>query len=90
MANVTLIFDSWIKDLDIVQEHNLNEHKAVQLVKDYTTEHAHGAVKFFLNTNNQWSYSKLIEHLRMLFESAETFSFLLSDFYVRCQKPKRN
>ena len=38
--------------------------------------------------NNQWSYSELIEHLRMSFESGETFSSLFGDFYVRYQKTK--
>ena len=38
--------------------------------------------------NDQWSYSKLIKHLRMLFKWGETFSSLLGDFYARCQKPK--
>ena len=81
MLNLFLI--AWIKDLDMcVQDCNLTEHKAVQLVKDYTTEHAHGAVEFYLNTNDQWSYSRLIEHLRMLLESGETFSSLLSNFYA--------
>ena len=52
------------------------------------TEHAHGAVEFYLNMNDQWMYSKLIKHVRMSCESAETFSSLFSDFYARCQKPK--
>ena len=72
-----------------VQDCNLTEHEAVQLVKDYTTEHACGAVEFYLDTNNQWSYAGLIEHLRTSFESGETFSSLLGDFYARCQKPKK-
>ena len=62
--------------------------KAVQLVRDYMIEHACGAVEFYLDMNDQWSYFRLIEHLRMSFESGERFSSLLSDFYVRCQKPK--
>ena len=51
-------------------------------------EHAHGAVEFYLETNDKWSYTKLIEHLRTLFVSGETFSSFLVDFYARCQKPK--
>ena len=31
---------------------------------------------------------KLIECLKMLFESGETFCSLFSDFYTRCQKSK--
>ena len=49
LANVTLIFNSWIKDIDMcVQDHNLTEHEAVQLVKNYTAEHAHGSVELSL------------------------------------------
>ena len=88
-ANTALIFNSWLKDIDMcVQDCNLTEHEAVQLVKDYTIEHAHGAVEFYLDTNDQWNYVGLIEHLRTSFESGETFSSLLGDFYARCQKPK--
>ena len=84
-ASDTLIFNIWFKDIDMfVWDCNLTEHKAVQLVKDYTTEHAHGAIKFYLNTNDQWCYFKLIKHLRVSFKSGETFSSLLSDFYARC------
>ena len=71
-----------------VQDHNLMEHEAEQLVKDYTAEHACGAAEFYLDMIDQWSYSGLIEHLRMLLKSGETFSSLLGDFYTRCQKPK--
>ena len=89
MAKAALIFNSWLKDIDMcVQDCNLTKHEAVQLVKDNTIEHACGAVAFYLDTNLQWSYSELIEHLRTLFESGETFSSLLGNFYARCQKPK--
>ena len=72
-ANATLIFNSWLKDIDMcVWDHNWTEYEAVQLVKDYTREHAHGALKFYLNMNNEWSYSKLTEHLRTSFQSGET------------------
>ena len=53
-----------LKVVDIcVWNHSLMEHKAVQLVKDYMTEHAYGTAKFYLDVNDQWSYSTLIEHL---------------------------
>ena len=88
LANVALIFHSWFKDIDMcVQDCNLIEHEARQLVKDYTTEHACGAVEFYFDTYDQWSYSRLNEHMRTSFESGETFNSLLSDFYVRYQKP---
>ena len=65
-TNAALLFKSWLEDIDMcVQDCNLTEHEAVQLVKDYTAEHAHGAVEFYLNMNDQLSYSRLIEHLRI-------------------------
>ena len=62
-ANAILIFSSWLKDLDrCVCNHNLTEHKAVQLIKDLTTNHTWGVVKFYLGTNKERSYSKLVKH----------------------------
>ena len=67
-TKATHICNSRIKDIDMsVWDHNQSEHKAVQLDKDYITEHAYGVVESYLDMNDQWSYSKLIEHLRMLF-----------------------
>ena len=68
-----------------VQDSNVTEHEAVQLVEDYVIEHAHRAIKLYLNTNDQWNYSKLIKHQSTSLESGETFSSLLSHFYARCQ-----
>ena len=72
-----------------VQDFNLTEHEVVQLVKDYTTEHVHGAVEYYLNMNDWWSYAGLIEHLRTSFELGETYSSLLSDLYARCQNQRK-
>ena len=38
--------------------------EAVQLIKDYTSEGARGAIEFYLDTNSMWKYHELIEHLR--------------------------
>ena len=55
-ANATLIFSGWLNNIDMcVWDCNLTEHEAVQLVKENITEHAFGAVEFYLNTNDQWS-----------------------------------
>ena len=56
-----------------------------QLVKDYITKGARCAVEFYLDTNSMWKYHELIEHLRTLFESGETFSSLVRDFYSHIQ-----
>ena len=44
-----------------VCDRNITDHETVQLVKDFTTEHAVGAVEFYLNTNEEWDYENLIE-----------------------------
>ena len=77
-ANAMLIFSSWLKDIEMcVSEQKLANMEVVHLVKDYTTEGARGAVEFYLDTNSTWDYKELIEHLRTLFESGETFSWFL-------------
>ena len=81
-ANAMLVFNSWLKDIEMcVKERKLTNMEAVQLVKDYTSEGARGVVEFYLDTNSIWKYHELIEHLRTLFESGEMFSSLVRDFY---------
>ena len=54
LANSTLIFNRWMNDIDMcVWDHDLTEHEAVRLVKDYMIEYAHGAIGFYLDTNDQ-------------------------------------
>ena len=85
-ANAMLVFNSWLKDIEMcVKERNLTNMETVQLGKDYTSEGARGAVEFYLDTTFTWKYHKLIEHLRTSFESSETFSSLVGDFYSHIQ-----
>ena len=88
-ANAMLVFNSWLKDIEMcVKERNLTNMEAVQIVKDYTSEGARGAVEFDLDTTTTWKYHELIEHLRTSFESGETFSLLVGDFYSHIQQPQ--
>ena len=59
--------------------------EAIQLVKDYTSEGERHAIQFYLDTNSMWKYQELIEHLRTSFESGETFSSFVKDFYSHVQ-----
>ena len=61
--------------------------EAVQLVKDWTSEGAKGAIGFYLDTNSAWKYCDLIEHLRTSFKSSKTFCSLVRDFYSCIQWP---
>ena len=74
-ANAMLVFNSWLKDIEMcVKEKKLTNMDVVQLVKDYTSEGARGAVEFYLDTNSTLKYHELIEHIQTLFESGKTFS----------------
>ena len=58
-ANANLIFQSWLKDINIhVEDQNLTEREAIQLVKDFTTERAHDEVGFYMGmiTDDQQSF----------------------------------
>ena len=88
-ANATLLFNSWLKDIGMcIFDCSLMDHQTVQLLKDFTTEHTCGAVTFYLEMNEEWRYSKLIESLRTFFKTGKTFPSLLSDFLWRTSEAK--
>ena len=86
-ANTMLVFNSMLKGIEMcMKEQKLLNMEAVQLVKDYTSEGARGAVELYLDTNSTWKYHELIEHLQTSFESGETFSSLVRDLYSCVQQ----
>ena len=88
-ATANLIFQSWLKDIRVhVEDRNLTERGAMQLVKDFTAEHAHNEVEFYMGmvTDDQQTFEGLIQHLKNAFQSGETTSKLISNFYARAQK----
>ena len=88
-ATANLIFQSWLKDINIhVQDWNLTEREAIQLVKDFTAERAHDEVEFYMGmiVDDQESFDGLVNHLKNAFQSGETVSELISDFYGQHQK----
>ena len=83
-GSANLIFQSWLKDINIhVEDWNLTEREANQLVKDFTDERAHNEVEFYMGMimDNQQTFNGLGNHLRNAFQSGETMSELISDFY---------
>ena len=88
-ANAMLVFNFWLKDIKMcIQEGRLSNMEAVQLIKDYTSEIVRGAVEFYLDTNSTWNYMALIEHLRTSFETGNSLSSLVGDFYSQSQHNK--
>ena len=90
-ATANLIFQSWLKDIRVhVEDRNLTEREAIQLVKDFTAEHAHNEVEFYMGMvmDDQQTFEGLVQHLKNAFQSGETTSELISNFYARDPKEK--
>ena len=83
-ATANLIFQSWLKDINAhVEDQNLTEREAIQLVKDFTAERARDEVEFYMGmiADEQQSFDGLVTHLKNAFQLGETMSELVSDFY---------
>ena len=88
-ATANLIFQLWLKDINIhVEDWNLTEREAIQLVKDFTAERACDEVEFYMGmiADDQQSFDGLVNHLKHAFQLGETISELISDFYGQHQK----
>ena len=88
-ATANLIFQLWLKDINAhMEDWNLTEREAIQLVKDFTAERAHNEVEFYMGmiADEQQSFDGLVNHLKNAFQSGETVSELISDFYSCHQK----
>ena len=63
-AYAMLVFNSWLKDIEMcIKEWKLTNMEVGQSIKDYTSEGSRGAVEFYSDTNCTWKYHELIEHL---------------------------
>ena len=61
----------------------MTEREAIQLVKDFTAERAHDEVEFYIGmiVDDQQIFDGLVNHLKNAFQSGETISESISDFY---------
>ena len=83
-ATANLIFQLWLKDINVhVEDWNLTEREAIQLVKDFTAERACNEVEFYMGmiVDDQQSFEGLVNHLKHAFQLGETVSKLISGFY---------
>ena len=71
-----------------VLECHLSQQEVIQLVKDYTSEQARSKVEYYLGltSKDEQSFEGLIDHLSLAFQSCETVSSLIADFYNWSQK----
>ena len=90
-SSAGFIFQSWLKDIHVhVEDRRLTEREAIQLVKDFSTEHARNEEEFYMGmmAEEDQSFKGLIDHLHDAFQSGETLSELISDFYGQSQKAR--
>ena len=88
-ATANLIFQLWLKDINIhIEDWNLTEREVIQLVKDFTAERARNEVEFYMGmiVDDQQTFDGLVNHLKNAFQSGETVSELISNFYGQHQK----
>ena len=88
-SDAILVFLLWLKDIWMyVLEHHLSQQEAIQLVKGYTPKHAWLDVEYYLGMTLEsgQSFQGLIDHLSLAFQSCETVSSLIGDFYNWSQK----
>ena len=88
-ATVNLIFQSWLKDVNIhVKDWNLTKRETIQLVKDLTAERARDEVEFYMGmtTDDQQTFDGLVNHHKNACQAGENVSKLISDFMVTTRK----
>ena len=88
-SSAGLVFQSWLKDICVhVQDRRLTQRQAIQLVKDFTAEHAQDDVEFYMGmvAEGDQSLKGLIQHLCDAFQSGKMLSKLINDFHGWCQK----
>ena len=71
-----------------VEDWNMMQREAMHLIKDFTTEHAHVKIEFYMGMvmEEQQTFKGLMQHLKNAFQSGETISELISYFYSWAQK----
>ena len=90
-SDASLVFQSWLKDIHVYTiECSLSQQEAIQLVKDYTSERARSEMEYYLDLSpeEEQSFQELIDHLSLTFQSCETVSSLIADFYNQSQKTR--
>ena len=88
-SDASLAYQSWLKDIWVYTlECHLSQWEAIKLVKDYTSKQARSEVEYYLGLTpeEEQSFQGLIDHLSLAFQSCETVSSLIADFYNRSQK----
>ena len=91
-ADAELMFWSWQPDiLANIQDRELDNKAAIQLIKEQTLDNAHREVKFQLDLcGRNIMYQNLLRHLSITFQGGDDEANLLAEFYSHGQKLKES
>ena len=74
-----------------MEDRRFTQREAIQLVKDFTVEHAWDEVQFYMGmvAKEDQSFKGLIDQLHDAFQSGDTLSEIITDFMVGLRRPER-
>ena len=92
LADAELVFKTWRADVLVhIQDRELDNQAAIQLIKDQNLDSACREVEFQLDLcGSNITYQELLEHLSMAFQGGDNEANVLTEFYSRAQKPKES
>ena len=89
-ADAELTFRSWRADIIThIQDRELDNKAAIQLIKDMTQDNARHEVEYQLDIcGGIITYQDLLKHLSVAFQGGDEEANLIAEFYSRGQKTK--
>ena len=92
-ADAELMFRSWKSDiLANINDRELDNKSAIQLIKEQTLDNAHHEVEFQLDLSSggNITYQDLLQHLGIAFQGGNDEANILAEFYSRHQYTKES
>ena len=90
-SGTLLVFESWMQDTECaIKDRNLNNDKALQLIKEFSEGCARDNINFYLEVTDKPSVDGLFENLRQVFSPGEDGQQMLAEFYSHVQNPKES
>ena len=91
-ADAELVFQSWWADiLANIQDRELDNKAAIQLIKEQTLDNARRKVEFQLDLcGGEITYQNLLRHLSIAFQGGNDEANILAEFYSHGQKLKES
>ena len=90
-SGALLMFKSWMQDIKCaIKDQNLNNDKALQLIKEFSEGCARDNINFYLEVTDKPSVDGLFKNLCQVLSSGEDGQQMLAEFYSPVQNPKES